>query len=518
MRGNNRYMIRKSALLIFSFILFSNAAQAKDDIPSFDREAFIASASYTTELRIGMVDCVAMALKNNSDILVKKISPLIEQANVRTQKGRFDPVLRFDGMVEENFDISDTPALRPSPSKTRTGTFDIGIDQKWTTGTRTSFELNNTRTTSNTNRLFQSFQPAYDSEAQVVVVQPLLKGFGLTVNKADYLIAKNNKSKSDQELIRDVIKIITDVKKSYYELQYTQEQYRVARASLTRVEDLYGINKEKYAKGLASNIDVIESEAEVARYEQALIAAENVMRQAEDNLKFVTNLVDDPKFWNARILLLDQVSYDKTDFGLVKCILTAFDCRPDYQAAKFDLKNRDISVIYNRNGMLPTLDMVGSYGLNGLAQTFEKDMGHVGGGHYPDWTAGVSLRFPFFDDEAKGKYEKSKYEKAQMLIAFKRLEQRIILEVRDAWRDVDAKYRLLLASQKSKVSEEINYAAQETRFKAGLVSTLDIVIYQERLARAQVTYIKSVIDYNTAILELSKAQGTTLIEDNIRIE
>ena len=208
----------------------------------------------------------------------------------------------------------------------------------------------------------------------------------------------------------------------------------------------------------------------------------------------------------------------KKEFDLVKCILTAFDCRPEYEAAKLDLKNRDISVIYNRNGTLPTLDLIGSYGLNGLARNFEKDMGHVGGGHYPDWTAGVAVKMPFFNDEAKGKYEKAKYEKAQALIAFDRLEQRIILEVRDAWRDVDAKYRLLLASEKSKLGEELNYAAQETRFRAGLVSTLDIVIYQERLARAQVDYVKSVIDYNTSIIELSKAQGTTLIEENITIE
>ena len=39
-----------------------------------------------------------------------------------------------------------------------------------------------------------------------------------------------------------------------------------------------------------------------------------------------------------------------------------------------------------------------------------------------------------------------------------------------------------------------------------------------RLALAEIGYIKSVIDYNTAQIELAKAQGTTLIEDKIKIE
>lgn len=513
-----RAVVSCSIVAFAGFSGEARGAQMPDDVTSFDKNAFIASASYTTELRIGMADCVAMALKNNSDILVKKISPLIEEANVLTQRGRFDPQFYFDGSVDENFDISDSPLFSPSPSKMRIGSFDFGLEQKWTTGTTTAIELLNTRTMSNSNRLYQSFKPAYDSEAQVTVVQPLLKGAGIIVNKADYLIAKNNKKKSDQELIKDVIRVITDVKKAYYAYQYAQGQYGVAQTSLTRVKDLHNINTEKYAKGLASDIDVIESESEVARFESALLQAENTMSSSEDELKFATNLIDDPKFWNARILLLDDVTCDKRDFDLVKCILAAFDHRPDYEAGKLDLKNRELSVIYYRNGTLPTVDLTGSYGLNGLASTYEKDLGHIGSGHYRDWSAGVSARIPFFNDDAKGKFDKATYEKRQALIAFQRLEQKIILEVRNAWRDVDIKYRIVLATEKSKIAEERNYQAQEIRFRAGLVSTLDIVTYQERLARAQVNYIKAVIDYNISLLELSKAQGTTLIEDRITID
>ncbi|MDD5680308.1 MAG: TolC family protein, partial [Candidatus Omnitrophica bacterium] len=146
------------------------------------------------------------------------------------------------------------------------------------------------------------------------------------------------------------------------------------------------------------------------------------------------------------------------------------------------------------------------------------DMDSLGSGNYQDWTAGVSISLRFWGDTDKGNYEKAKLEKKRALIGFKRLEQNIILQTRDAVRNIDIDYRMLEASLDTKKAEERNYEAQELRFKAGLVSTHDMVDYQERLTRAQVNFIKSVIDYKVALIELAKVKGTVLSEDNIKLE
>lgn len=504
------------AIIIFGLIYNPLLSARGEEASYFNKEEFLASAGVKKTLQIAMVDCVAMALKNNSEILVKQISPRIEDANVRIQKSKFEPRLSFDWTMEDNTDLTSLTLIGRNPEKNKTAIFNFGYDQKFVTGTDIALDFFNTRTSSNS--LIQNPNPMFDSEAQITVTQPLLKGFGVTVNKADFLIAKNNKLKSQQEFIQEVINVLTNVKKTYYGYQYTQEQYKVAKTSLERVEDLLYINKERYGKGLASNIDVVESEAEVARFEEMLYAAESMMKSAEDDLKYITNLVDDPELWNANIVLLEMLNYEKKDVDLVNAILTAFEHRPDYEAAKLALKNKDISVVFYKNNMLPTLDLVGTYGLNGMDKVYEKDLSHIGGGKYQDWSIGVSAKLPLFSDEEKGKYEKAKLEKARALIEFQRLEQKIILEVRNAVRDVDIKYKMLEASKKSIESERLNYGAQETRFRAGLVSTLDMVTYQERLAKAEVNYAKSVIDYNIALQELARVEGMMLINDNIKVE
>ena len=487
-----------------------------EEAAAFNKEAFIKSASIKKRLELGMIDCIAMALKNNSEIQVKKITPLIEDANVKIQKARFEPDLSFDFTMEDNTDLSSTTLSGRTTTKTKTDIFNFGYGQKLVSGTKLDINFYNTRTRSNS--IIQNLNPEFNSEAEVTITQPLLKGFGLIVNKADFLIAKNNKLKSNHDLAEEVINILTDIKKSYYDFQYNQEQYKAALISLKRVQDLYDINKEKYAKGLTSNVDLLQSEAEVARFEEAVLAAKAVMDMAEDNLKLITNIVDDPELWNASIVLLENLTYEKEAVDLIDAIKKAFDHRPDYEGAKVDLKSKDISVIYYRNGMLPTLDLVGSYGLNGLGKNYEKDLSHIGGGKYPDWVVGVSVKMPLGSDEEKGNYEKSKLTKKQALIGFKRLEQKIMLEVRNAIRNVDTSYRMIEASIKARDAERENYEAQGSRFNAGLVSTLDIITYQERLTRAEVNFIKSVIDYKISLAELARAEGMTLINDNIKME
>jgi len=504
--------------IIISIILFTLICQPAlaEEAAGFNKEAFIASSDIKKELQIGMVDCVAMSLKNNSEIQIKRIEPLKADDDVLVQKSAFEPDLSFEYSMENNVEQSSAGLIASNPAKTRVNMFNFGYDEKFTTGTQVELDFYNTRTGSNSP--IQNINPAFDSELGLTVTQPLMKGAGIIVNKAFFLIAKNNKLKSVQDFTYEVINILTIVKKNYYDFQYAQEQYKVATTSLERVRNLHYINKEKYAKGLASNVDLLQSESEVARMEMATYSAERVMKSSEDNLKYVTNLVNDPELWNADIVLLDKVGYEKREVSLKDAVIKAFEHRPDYEAAKLDLKNKDLTIVYYKNATLPQVDLIASGSLNGLSKNYGKDLGHLGSGNFPDWIIGVNVSMPFFFEKERAEYDKSKLDKEQSLISFKRLEQKIILAVRDAVRDIDLRYKSVEASLISKNAEEENYTAQESRFKAGLVSTLDMLIYQERLATAQVNYIKAIIDYNVSLIELARVQGMTLINDNITIE
>jgi len=75
-----------------------------------------------------------------------------------------------------------------------------------------------------------------------------------------------------------------------------------------------------------------------------VLTAEAQVKKAQDDLKLITNLVDDPELWNAEIELIDQPVFIVEEADLLQSLKDAFAFRPDYYSAKIDLKSRDIKI------------------------------------------------------------------------------------------------------------------------------------------------------------------------------
>jgi outer membrane protein TolC len=311
--------------------------------------------------------------------------------------------------------------------------------------------------------------------------------------------------------------IISKTKIAYYNYIYYLENYALLKASLERAKGLWEINKARYEKGLLSSVDLLETETAVAEREKSLLSAEASLKKAEDDLKLITNLVDNPEVWNARLELIDaRIEFKEEKIDLVECLKDAFVYRPDYNSKKVDLKNRDIKIVTAENALFPTVDLITSFGLNGLGKDYQDALKEINS-DYKDWSIGFKISVPWGGAE-RAKFNQRNLEKAQALLAFKRLEQNIILEVRDKARAVDIQMRQVKAAKLSKEKEEQNYEAQKERYAAGQVSTHDMLDYQEKLATAELDYVKALIDYNTSLINLDKSEGLTLVKNNVKLE
>jgi len=104
------------------------------------------------------------------------------------------------------------------------------------------------------------------------------------------------------------------------------------------------------------------------------------------------------------------------------------------------------------------------------------------------------------------------------LLELKRLEQNIILDVRNRIREVETQRRQMDAATHAKNMELKNYEAQKERYAAGQTSTHDMLDYQERVATSETDYLKALVDYQTALISLDNAEGITLAKNNIVLE
>jgi outer membrane protein TolC len=205
------------------------------------------------------------------------------------------------------------------------------------------------------------------------------------------------------------------------------------------------------------------------------------------------------------------------EVSLVESLENAFQYRPDYISKNIELKNKDIKIKVAKNNVYPTVDLVGSFGLNGLGPKYREALHSVDDKEYRDWSVGIEVSIPWGSGD-RADLDKKKLEKIQELLELKRLEQNIILEVRDNVRAIDIQYRQVEAAKLFEEKQRKNYNAQEERYKAGQLSTHDLLEYRFRLAMAELEYIKALIDYNVALIGLDEAQGLTLVKNDVVLE
>lgn len=505
------------AVVLFSFAGVSVAADMKmdeDASRAVDRLLFMASGVQEKALRLSLVDVIAYALKANSEIKIEGINPRLRALDIEAAGADFEPEFSAEYMAHYNAETAVSGLAGANVSKARDIDFSTGVSGKFITGTEYTLEFITERYKSNSS--FQSINPYYASEPKLTITQPVLKDAGIAVNKADIVIAQNNEAISEEAFKRAVIDVVTRAKSAYYNYIYYRDSYFIAASSLKRAKSLLSINKVRYDKGLISSVDLLETETAVLQREKAILSAESSLKRAEDELKLVTNLVDDPSLWNAEIKALDMMEYKKEEPGLATSLQNAFIYRPDYKEAQVDLKNRDIRIMTAKNALYPEVDLIGSFGLNGLGKDYGDSLDKIGY-DYKDWSLGVKFTMPWGSGD-RAKYQQIQLEKAQALIVFKRLEQNIILDVRDRVREMDIQSRQVSASELSMEKEKLNYGAQKERYSAGQVSTHDMLDYQDTLAQAELDFTKALVDYNIAGINLEKSEGLTLERNDIILQ
>ena len=501
---------------IFFILFFSKSIFAEpQDLSSFLKNLEGEKGTVSLSLR----NCIFCALKNNLDVAATRLVPQIKATEIIKAKSDFDPTATLDISADKSETQTTSAALAGTlASVQKNYDFNAGLKQKFLTGGDYDLSFKNKRLETNRPLAFQSPNPAYTSSLTFTLTQPLLKDFGIGVNRADILIAKNNKDISFEELREEVINTITETEKAYWELVFALENLKVKELSLKRAEDLLETNKARMKAGTISQLEVLAAEVEVASRKQEVIIAQKMLSDAQDNLKIITNLIQDPRLWNFDIIPLDKPPLEAKEIDLVESVRTAFKKRPDYQKEKIDLKNKDIKIKVAKNERLPTLDLKGSFGLNGLDRHYNDAFDEMSKGEYESWSAGLSFEYPLGNRGARSKYKKRLLEKEKALINFKNLEQKIIAQVRKAVRGTNTDYKRVAVAETVRRLRERRLSAEEERFKEGLTTTHDILEYQEDLAKSQSGYLRSIIDYNKSLIDLEKAKGTVLEREDILLE
>jgi outer membrane protein len=193
----------------------------------------------------------------------------------------------------------------------------------------------------------------------------------------------------------------------------------------------------------------------------------------------------------------------------------AFGHRPDYRQAKLEIEARTLNQGFTRNQLLPTLDLQGRVGINGLDTELGDAFNHFTSGDFVQYQVGFAFKYPLGNQAAKSRFTRARLEVEQARALLERAEQRILVEVREATRDVETNIKRVSVTRGARELAQKKLEAEEKKLAVGLSSVREILRFQDDLSREQSREIRSLTDYNISLANLDRAKGITLDRLNI---
>jgi outer membrane protein len=402
-----------------------------------------------------------------------------------------------------------------------------GFTQGFSTGTTAALSFNNSRDTINSTAV--NYSPYATSNLSLTVTQPLLRGFGRSMNRRYIRIAANQEKIAGLLFQQQLVSTVYGVTRLYIDLASLRDNVKVKEEDLQLAQWLKREVTSRVEEGILPSIEVTRAGAGLLTAQQALINARALLEEQEAVLKSVLfrKGLDDAAVREARVVPTDALELPK-DTAILdpgKLAEQALAGRPDLLQAGFQAENTRIALEGSRNNLKPQLDIVAfaqNTGLGGdrnpLATNADTAfLGGYGGAlgqvfrrNYPIYGAGLQLNLPLRNRTALADAARDEIASRQADIRAEEFRNQARLEVQDAiiaLRRSQASYEA--ASEASRLQAE-SLDAEKARFEEGLSTAFAVSQFQGVLSQARLTELAARGSFAKARAGLQRATGTIL--------
>ena len=276
--------------------------------------------------------------------------------------------------------------------------------------------------------------------------------------------------------------------------------------------------RKQVAVGTLAPLDVLQAETTIARTEERILLAQNALRAAEDRLKRVMNFSLTGELADVMITPVDTPTYADPTLDQEEQIRQALAQRPDLIQAKLTLENQHITLVFDQNQTLPTLDLEATLRINGVDPHLGGSFDQIDPSRSYGWNVGLTFRYPLQNRQAKGRVQQSQLAIRQQMLRIKDLEESIMAEVRNSFRDMLTNSQRVQATRISGRLATKQLEAEEKKLQVGLATVFTTLQFQDVLSVERSNGINALTEYLKAIIRLEESKSTLLQSYNIILE
>jgi outer membrane protein len=509
--------------------------------PAATQQQAIADLVRSGQLPLTMGDLINLILQNNLDIGVNRLSPLSSQYLIETTYRQFEPTLHLQATVGRTTGAATNVIQGAANPTSLSGAYTVGFTQTLMTGT--NLEVDATMNRSSSNNSLSTINPNWSGSVRYSFTQHLLKDFGRKNNMHSIRIAKNNEKISEIQFERQMIDLVAQAQRTYWDLVFAAEDIKVKQRSMDLAQKTYSDNQIQVQIGTLAPIDIVQAESEVANRRVQYVTSTYTEVQTQDQVKKLITSQNDPGTILAKLMPMQGVRKpDPSDVPSVEeAIRIALENRPEMKQMQLDVENKNLDYEFTKNQLLPTVDLIGSYTQTGTAGTEQTPTGSffsnpnfklnpdlIGGlgtafgqlfsYNYGGYSVGFSVQIPLRNRAAQGDNARAATEKRIAENKINAQASQIALEVRNAMTQVEMNKAKIEAATKARELAERRLDAEQKKFDLG-ASTIRFVLEEQRnVAQAQTDELQSLVNYTKSLVDVDRSTGMTLKKNNIEIE
>jgi len=300
-------------------------------------------------------------------------------------------------------------------------------------------------------------------------------------------------AKLDYQDARDLV--IREAAGLYLDAQAAAAEVEAAESRVTTSQTLEKLARDQHAQGLATAVDEVRAQVQLARDQQTLLVARDSYQTSLLALAHFLGLSP-----GAPLALTEPLQFHHVESADTEQALhTALEARSDYAAL---LKQRESYVEQLKASharYLPTLSVNGDYGAIGRGFNSMVGTGQIQG----------TLTVTLFDRDRAGEKTEIQSRLERLNAQIDDLNHEIEQELRKALLDLESSENQVTVTEGALHLAERELSLAQDRFRNGVTDNIEVVTAQSSLAGAQDDRILALARHADAVMALARALGGT---------
>lgn len=338
--------------------------------------------------------------------------------------------------------------------------------------------------------------PLTDLDYGISLQQDLFTHNPRKLDVEGYRVALQMQRNSYQEKRRDLILSVT---KAFYAVIRQEKNLQVREKAVEYARTLTALLRQQFGRGVSVDVDLLPSQVQLSRSQVYLRLAQLSYEKAKTELLILLGLDPDQPLSLDYNLALDGITLP-SPARLREAILD----HPRVKAIELQIRDNRLKTIPVEDRFDRKLSITTSYGRyasgGGVRSTVRE--------FQEDWSVGISLEFPLWDQGVTDRNVRS------MLLARQALEAVKDAQIRAITREVEKELRNLerlrqaveLLTQAEEYAKE-NLRLANRKFSMGLNRAEDVIRAQQSLTASSLDVIEQQIAYRLSLANLYALTG-----------